>query len=103
VGDVFAPSIAQSFVKKKDWKNHKQQCVSIRIARDTIDNEETAMKTFLENKQSIPMLQEQISKKDNSSDDACGICLERPMLNPIILNECHHKFCALCLLKWQRY
>jgi Zinc finger, C3HC4 type (RING finger) len=32
-----------------------------------------------------------------------NVCLEIPMINPIMLEECHHKYCSLCLLQWQKH
>jgi tetratricopeptide (TPR) repeat protein len=31
----------------------------------------------------------------------CGICLEEPMSNPVVLSKCGHSFCFPCLKDWQ--
>jgi tetratricopeptide (TPR) repeat protein len=34
---------------------------------------------------------------------ACGICLEEPIFNPVVLKQCRHAFCFPCLQSWQHY
>jgi MYND finger/RING-type zinc-finger len=34
---------------------------------------------------------------------SCGICLEEPMSNPVVLRKCRHAFCFPCLQGWQQY
>ena len=30
----------------------------------------------------------------------CAICLEQPMVRPVVLDKCHHAFCSCCLQNW---
>jgi tetratricopeptide (TPR) repeat protein len=34
---------------------------------------------------------------------ACGICLEEPIQNAVVLSQCRHAFCFSCLKEWQSY
>jgi tetratricopeptide (TPR) repeat protein len=34
---------------------------------------------------------------------ACGICLEEPMQQQVVLKDCKHAFCFRCLRDWQAY
>jgi tetratricopeptide (TPR) repeat protein len=33
----------------------------------------------------------------------CSICLDEPIVNQIVLKDCHHAFCLTCLMEWQKY
>lgn len=47
-----------------------------------------------------------IVEKDKNTkgiNSECGICLQEPIANPVVLKECHHAFCSGCLITWQNY
>jgi tetratricopeptide (TPR) repeat protein len=33
----------------------------------------------------------------------CSICFDEPIVNQIVLKDCHHAFCISCLMEWQKY
>jgi tetratricopeptide (TPR) repeat protein len=36
-------------------------------------------------------------------NDSCAICLEEPIVNPVVLKGCRHAFCSICLMDWQQH
>jgi Ring finger domain len=55
----------------------------------------------LEEKDKMNMAAQEMEHPE--SVNASSICLEEPIVNPVVLKECRHAFCAICLMEWQKY
>lgn len=43
------------------------------------------------------------AKTPQPVNNECGICLQEPMVNVVVLPSCKHGFCFSCLSRWQEY
>jgi RING-type zinc-finger/MYND finger len=87
--------------QKLDWKSHKEYCISIETAHSMNNADAASTRKDMDTvKRSLLLYSPNQPIEDN--DDECGICFERPMLNPTTLKECKHTFCSSCLLQWQQ-
>jgi hypothetical protein len=76
--------------QKADWNNHKLVCQS----RDE--------QTIFTNRVQKIAQSKPISQKQEQLHGTCSICLHEPMVNPVVLPDCHHAFCYTCLAEWQK-
>jgi tetratricopeptide (TPR) repeat protein len=68
--------------QRQHWnKEHKKTCVPIEKIV-----------------QAIPEVEDSLVTPLNSE---CGICLEEPIKQPVVLPDCRHAFCFSCLSNWQ--
>ena len=77
----------------KDWKReHKSVCVPIEEMKNKL-------RSFEGNSTQMEATEE-IRRQVLEGDPECAICLERPMVQPVVLEKCHHAFCFHCLRNW---
>lgn len=82
--------------QKEHWQVHKEDCIPIDTMRSNIAGI---------GKGPLPMIgadketTERVLKEDNPE---CAICFssDKEMVNPIVLDGCHHAFCFSCLKSW---
>lgn len=83
--------------QKKHWKSHKQYCLAIKdkiIAHANAANNRQPYSPHDQQPRQPPSEVKAINTE-------CPICLEDPVVNPIILEGCHHAFCFACLDRYQ--
>jgi tetratricopeptide (TPR) repeat protein len=79
--------------QKADWNKHKLVCQS---RDEQITDHNNHLQRSLPPE---PILQEQEQEQIHGT---CSICLQEPMVNPIVFPDCHHAFCFNCLAAWQK-
>jgi MYND finger/RING-type zinc-finger len=75
--------------QKEHWSKHKAGCRPILILGKQMNGAPNVADEELEQLESV--------------NSCCSICLEEPIVNPIILKDCRHSFCLKCLMEWQKY
>ena len=76
--------------QKDDWtKRHKKFCMS-------------HSREVLQLKSIMNSAEKELSPQ-TALNTCCAICLEEPIINPIVLKACRHAFCSICLFEWQKY
>jgi tetratricopeptide (TPR) repeat protein len=76
--------------QRMHWKEHKSDCQLGASIHNFSEGFEAT----------VPSEQDDVSSAVNSE---CGICLEEEISDPIVLGNCKHAFCFLCLKEWQNY
>jgi tetratricopeptide (TPR) repeat protein len=83
----------------KDWKQeHKSMCVPIEVMKKKLH----AFEGGGGNGTTQMEANETIRRQVLEGDPECAICLERPMIQPVVLEKCHHAFCFHCLRNWTK-
>jgi Ring finger domain/MYND finger len=76
--------------QKKDWSaKHKSNCVPY----------ETYRAQWAGVGETLPVT----TTTTTPVNTACGICLEEPMQQQVVLEGCKHAFCFACLKEWQTH
>ena len=75
------------------WKGtHKSQC-------SPFENKRKELRDF-EGSSTRVEANEQKRRQVLEANPKCAICFEQPMVQPVVLDQCHHAFCFPCLQNW---
>ena len=83
----------------KDWKKeHKSVCVAVAVLQQEAEDQRVQSQGTMAQLEATETMRRQVLE----ADPKCSICFEKPMVQPIVLEKCHHAFCFHCLQDWNR-
>ena len=80
-----------------DWKKgHKPICFPVEVHKMEAENLRLTSQWCSARVEESEQMRRQVL----AADPKCSICFEQPMVQPIVLERCHHAFCFSCLKGW---
>ena len=80
-----------------DWKKgHKPICFPVEVHKMEAENLRLTSQWCSARVEESEQMRRQVL----AADPKCSICFEQPMVQPIVLERCHHAFCFRCLKGW---